>query len=80
MIKICQGLLLKNGLKYTINQKKITTLTKKLELKLEIEIRKLRSDLCDVSDVYIVVTGDITVNKKHLLLMIFKNVTIYKLL
>ena len=64
MIKICQGLLLKNGLKYTINEKKITTLTKKLELKLEIEIRKLRSDLCDVSDVYIVVTGDITVNKK----------------
>ena len=60
MIKICQGLLLKD----TINQKKITTLTKKLELKLEIEIRKLRSDLCDVSDMYIVVTGDITVNKK----------------
>ena len=33
MIKICQGLLLKNGLKFMINQKKITILTKKLELK-----------------------------------------------
>ena len=33
MIKIYQDLLLKNGLKFMINQKKITTLTKKLELK-----------------------------------------------
>ena len=31
MIKIYQDLLLKNGLKFMINQKKITTLTKKLE-------------------------------------------------
>ena len=33
MIKIYQDLLLKNGLKFMINQKKITTLAKKLELK-----------------------------------------------
>ena len=33
MIKIYQDLLLKNGLKFMIDQKKITTLTKKLELK-----------------------------------------------
>ena len=33
MIKICQDLLLKNGLKFMINQKKITTLTKKSKLK-----------------------------------------------
>ena len=33
MIKIYQNLLLKNGLKFMINQKKITTLTKKLESK-----------------------------------------------
>ena len=29
----------------------------------------LRSDLCDFNDAYIVVKGNITVNKKHLLLM-----------
>ena len=33
MIKIYQDLLLKNGLKFMINQKKITALTKKSELK-----------------------------------------------
>ena len=33
MIKIYQHLLLKNGLRFMINQKKITVLTKKLELK-----------------------------------------------
>ena len=33
----------------------------------------LRSDLCDFSDAYIVVKGDITVDKKHLLLMILKH-------
>ena len=33
MIKIYQDLLLKNGLKFMINQKKTTTETKKLELK-----------------------------------------------
>ena len=32
MIKIYQDSLLKNGLKFMINQKKITVLTKKLEI------------------------------------------------
>ena len=42
----------------------------------EIRIKKLmlRSDLCDFSDTYIIVKGNITVNKKnHLRLMILKN-------
>ena len=54
MIKIYKDLLLKTRLKSMINKKKITTLTKKSELIM------LRSDLCDFSDVYIVVEGDIT--------------------
>ena len=53
-------MLLRNGLKFMINQKKSSTLTKKLELKPPM----LRSDLCDFSDAYIVVKGDITVDKK----------------
>ena len=40
-----------------INQKKIIAQTKKLE-------SKLRSDLCDYSDAYIVVKGNVIVNKK----------------
>ena len=51
MIKIYQDLLLKNGLKFMINQKKITALTKKLEL---------RCQCYHFSDAYIVVEGDIT--------------------
>ena len=37
MIKIYQGLLLKHGLKSMINQMKITMLTKKLELKRQLD-------------------------------------------
>ena len=33
----------------------------------------LRSDLCDFNDVYIFVTGNITVTKNYLLLMILKH-------
>ena len=33
----------------------------------------LRSDLCDVSDAYIAVKGNITVTKKNLLLMVLKH-------
>ena len=44
-----------------INQKKFTTLTKK---KKKIKTLMLRSDLCNFSDEYIVVKGNITVNKK----------------
>ena len=47
----------KNGLKFMINQKKVTMLTKKLETPM------LRSDLCDFSDAYIVVKGTITVTE-----------------
>ena len=36
-----------------------------------IKTSMLRSDLCDFSYSYIVVKGNITVTKKHLLLMIF---------
>ena len=40
----------------------------------------LRSDLCDFSDEYIVVRGNITVDKKHLLLMILKILIIQQLM
>ena len=40
----------------------------------------LRSDLCDFSDAYIVVKGNITVVKKYLLLMILKHVIMQQLL
>ena len=42
-----------------INQKKITILIKKLELKIKASM--LRSDLCDFNDECIVVKGTITV-------------------
>ena len=40
----------------------------------------LRSDLCDFSDAYIVVKGDIIVTKKHLLMMILKHPIIQQLM
>ena len=36
---------------------------------IRIKISMLRSDLCDFSGAYIIVKGNITVTKKHLLLM-----------
>ena len=45
----------KNGLKSMINQKKITTLPK-----IRIKTSMLRWDLCDFSDAYIAVEGNIT--------------------
>ena len=56
MIKIYQDLLLKNGLKFMINQKNITLLTKKIRIKTPM----LGSDLCDFSDTYIFMKRDIT--------------------
>ena len=44
-----------------INQKRFTTLTKKTN---KIKTLMLRSDLCNFSDEYIVVKGNIIVNKK----------------
>ena len=60
MIKIYQDFLLKNGLKFMINQKKNYNPNKETRIKTSM----LRSDLCDYSDAYIVVKGDITVVRK----------------
>ena len=49
----------KNGLKFMINEKKITI------LEIRIKSPMLRSDLCDISDAYIVVKGVITVTKQE---------------
>ena len=46
---------------------------------IRIKTSMLRSDLCAFSDAYIVVKGDITVTKKHLLLITLKHLTIQKL-
>ena len=46
----------KNGLKFMINQKKITTLIKEIRIKTSM----LRSNLCDFNEAYIVVKGDVT--------------------
>ena len=54
-------MLLRNELNFMINQKKITILTKKIRVKTPM----LRSDLCDFSDVYIVVKGNITVTNSN---------------
>ena len=75
MIKNYQNLLLKNGLKSMINQKKNSYSVNK---EIRIKTSMLRSDLCDFSDAYIVVEGDITLegdndaNKRNKNL-IFKN-------
>ena len=48
--------------------------------KIRVKTPMLRSDLCDFSDAYIFVKGNITVNKKkHFLLVIFKHLLIQKL-
>ena len=60
MIKIYQELFLKNGLKFMINQKKNYSPNKEIRNKASM----LRSDLCNFSDAYIVVKGNINVDKK----------------
>ena len=55
MIKICQDLLLKSGLKF-ISVSKNYNPNKGIRIKTSM----LRSDLCDFSDAYIVVEGTIT--------------------
>ena len=47
---------------------------------IRIKTSMLRSDLCDFSDAYVVVKGTITVDKKHLLLMILKHPIIQQLM
>ena len=59
MIKNYQNLLLKNGFKSMINQKKNYSPNKDIRIKTSM----LRSDLCDFSDAYIVVEGDIIVTE-----------------
>ena len=61
MIKIYQDLLLKNGSKFMINQKKNYSVNKEIRIKTPM----LRSDLCDFSDAYIVVKGDITLEDNN---------------
>ena len=46
---------------------------------IRIKTSMLRSDLCDFSDTYIVVKGNITVTKKIILLMILKHLIIQQL-
>ena len=46
---------------------------------IRIKTSMLRSDLCDFSDAYIVVKGDIIVTKKHLLLMTLMHLIIQQL-
>ena len=74
MIKIYQGLLLKNGLKFIINQEKKTYNANK---EIRIKTPMLRSDLCDFSDAYIVVERTIAVtdpdNAKRNKSVTFKN-------
>ena len=60
MIKIYQDLLLKNRLKFMINQKEVYNVNKEIRIKTSM----LRSDLCDYSDAYIVVKGNIIVDKE----------------
>ena len=59
MIKIYRDLLLKNGLRFMINQKKNYSVNEEIRIKTSM----LRSDFCDFSDVYLVVKGDITVTE-----------------
>ena len=59
-IKIYQELFLKNVLKFMINQKKNYSPNKEIRNKASM----LRSDLCNFSDAYIVLKGNIIVDKK----------------
>ena len=54
---------------------------KKINKEIRIKTPMLRSDICDFSDGYIVVKGDITVEeKRHLLLMILKHLIIQQVM
>ena len=56
-------MLLRNGLKFMINQSQENNNPNK-EIRIKTSIS--RSDLCDFSDAYIVVEGNITVTKKNI--------------
>ena len=57
MIKICQDLLLKKWIEIHDQSEKNHSVNKEIRIKTPM----LKSDLCDFSDAYIVVKGDITV-------------------
>ena len=59
MIKIYQDLLLKNGLKFLVNFRRDYIVNKGTRIK----DWKSRADLCNFSDAYIVVKGNITVTE-----------------
>ena len=73
MIKICQDLLLKNGVEVYDQSGENYNVNKEIRMKTSM----LRSDLCDFNDAYIVVKGDITVgapnNAKRNKAVAFKN-------
>ena len=64
-----------------VTKKWIDQSDKNYNVNKEIRIKTpmLRSDLCDFSDAYIVVKGNITVNKKYLLLVILMHLIIQQL-
>ena len=47
---------------------------------IKIKTSMLRSDLCDCSDAYIVVKGNISLTKKHFLLLFLKHLIIQQLM
>ena len=74
-MKIYQNLLLKMDWVYDQSQENYD-----VNKEIRIKASMLRSDLCDFSDAYIAVKGDITVTKKHLLLIILKHLIIQQLM
>ena len=73
MIKVLPRFVTKKWLKFMINQKKIRTLKEEIRIKTSM----LRSDLCNFSDAYFVIKGDIAVtnpdNAKRNKIIAFKN-------
>ena len=65
IIKIYQDLLLTNGLKFIINQKKNYSPNKEIRIKTSM----LRSDLCDFNDAYTVVKGNIILEGDNMMLI-----------
>ena len=66
----------KKWIKVYNQSEKSNSVNKEIRIKTPI----LRSDLCDFSDAYIIVKGNITVVKKYLLSMILKHPIIQQLL
>ena len=69
MIRVYQNLLLKKSIEVYDQSEGNYNSNKEIRIKTSM----IRSDLCDFNDAYIVIKGNVTVNKKHLLLMILKH-------